>query len=99
MFAVTITGHSSPIQKPVSNDPLNNPPNTPPKNVSKGRSLRPLPRNTPQDVMASLLALRKGFPAAAHIDRMAWDRQRSMRERAMPLVRQHPLAEAALGLL
>ncbi|MDB5990365.1 MAG: hypothetical protein JWQ10_1768 [Herbaspirillum sp.] len=99
MFAVTITGHSSPIQKPVSNNPLNNSPNNSAKNVSKGRSLRPLPRNTPQDVMASLLALRKRFPAAAHIDSMVREQQRSMRERAMPLVRQHPLAEAALGLL
>ncbi|HWZ48928.1 MAG TPA: hypothetical protein VNX00_12010, partial [Herbaspirillum sp.] len=61
--------------------------------------MRPLPPNTPQEVMASLLALRKQFSAAAHIDRMVRDRQRSMRERATPLVRQHPLAEAALGLL
>lgn len=95
MFVVTITEHSSPIPNSVSN----NPPNNLPKDVSKGRSLRPLPRNTPQDVTAALLALRKGFPAAAHIDRMARERQRSMRERATPVVRPHPLADAALGLL
>jgi hypothetical protein len=91
MFSAAATGRVAPIQNFASN-------NLPASN--SGSRERPSWRpDKPQDVRASLKALRKEFPAAAHIDEMARDLQRGMRGRAAPVVRYRPMAEAALSLL
>jgi hypothetical protein len=90
MFSAA-TGRVAPIQNFASNNL--------PETISGYREQPSWRLDTPQDVRASLMALRKEFPAAAHIDEMARDLQHGLRGRAAPVVRYRPMAGAALGLL